>query len=342
MELPREKTARLWKKGQSHADANTLSGVNSPKAKTFNMQTYKFHALGDYVRSIRLFGTTDSYTTQIGELAHRALKACYLLISKKYTIRGLSKHEQRRRCLQRIDELQLQTDESGGCGIPCLSKGSTQSPQHILPSHRTAAQDIFTMLQSQEGDPAIKDFLPNLRTHLLHRLLDVPLSDQDKVYLPDERNKLLIRSNTLYALKTAQTQFTTYNLRQEYNFLHLGHQYDIMVPTGESGPGCHPYWYAWVLGIYHTDVCLLGRDEDYCNIHLLWVQWFGICPGHRSGVKAGRLPKIGFIPCSDSATFGFLNPALVIRTVHLIPAFVDGRGSHLLPLGKSVGQQRDK
>lgn len=35
------------------------------KSKTLNLFTYKFHALGDYVRTIKLFGTTDSYSTQI-------------------------------------------------------------------------------------------------------------------------------------------------------------------------------------------------------------------------------------------------------------------------------------
>jgi hypothetical protein len=34
-------------------------------AKTLNLFVYKLHALGDYVRTIRLFGTTDSYSTQI-------------------------------------------------------------------------------------------------------------------------------------------------------------------------------------------------------------------------------------------------------------------------------------
>ena len=33
--------------------------------KVFNLNTYKFHALGDYARTIRVFGTTDSFTTQI-------------------------------------------------------------------------------------------------------------------------------------------------------------------------------------------------------------------------------------------------------------------------------------
>ena len=35
------------------------------KAKVFSLCTYKLHALGDYVRTIQLFGTTDSYSTQI-------------------------------------------------------------------------------------------------------------------------------------------------------------------------------------------------------------------------------------------------------------------------------------
>jgi hypothetical protein len=34
------------------------------RRKKFNMATYKFHALGDYVQTIRMFGTTDSYSTQ--------------------------------------------------------------------------------------------------------------------------------------------------------------------------------------------------------------------------------------------------------------------------------------
>lgn len=35
------------------------------KVEILNLFTYKLHALGDYVRTIRAFGTTDSYSTQI-------------------------------------------------------------------------------------------------------------------------------------------------------------------------------------------------------------------------------------------------------------------------------------
>jgi hypothetical protein len=42
-----------------------VPGPKQPRRKkSFNIQTYKFHVLGDYVASIRLFGTTDSYSTE--------------------------------------------------------------------------------------------------------------------------------------------------------------------------------------------------------------------------------------------------------------------------------------
>ena len=52
VEFPRETGAR---KG----------GERSSKQKKLNLNTYKFHSLGDYVAAIRRFGTTDSYSTQV-------------------------------------------------------------------------------------------------------------------------------------------------------------------------------------------------------------------------------------------------------------------------------------
>ena len=40
-------------------------GRSSRKPKVLNLLTVKLHFLGDYVRHIRLFGTTDSYSTQL-------------------------------------------------------------------------------------------------------------------------------------------------------------------------------------------------------------------------------------------------------------------------------------
>ena len=60
-ELEREVEAR------NRRDARK-KGTKSPKESRkvdFNLCTYKFHALGDYVHTIRMFGTTDSFSSQL-------------------------------------------------------------------------------------------------------------------------------------------------------------------------------------------------------------------------------------------------------------------------------------
>ena len=106
-----------------------------------------------------------------------------------------------------------------------------------------------------------------------------------------------------------------------------------MVRSREDDPEAHPYWYARILGIFHARVLHTGpaaTNRSVQDMQFLWVQWFGVEPDHRSGLKVGRLPKIGFVPENDSQAFGFLDLSLVIRGCHLIPAFADGRSSELL------------
>ena len=65
-ELPKETEARKRRqnsaKGKEKAAAGNASGKES---KTLNLFTYKWHALGDYVRAIHLFGPTDGFSTQV-------------------------------------------------------------------------------------------------------------------------------------------------------------------------------------------------------------------------------------------------------------------------------------
>lgn len=62
-------------------------------------------------------------------------------------------------------------------------------------------------------------------------------------------------------------------------------------------------------------------------MHFLWIRWYGMEPSRRYkfGWKARRLPRIGFVEDTDdplaSPAFGFIDPANVIRAIHLIPAF---------------------
>jgi hypothetical protein len=67
-ELPKETKARKKRqnsgkgKGKERAAAGNASGK---KSKFLNLFTYKWHALGDYVHAIRLFGPTDGFSTQV-------------------------------------------------------------------------------------------------------------------------------------------------------------------------------------------------------------------------------------------------------------------------------------
>ena len=110
----------------------------------------------------------------------------------------------------------------------------------------------------------------------------------------------------------------------------------IILPSPETEVGAYPFWYACVLGIFHADVQHTGlnrdngRDFHFKKLEFLWVRWLGVVPDYACGRKQAKLPKIGFVPDSDEFAFGFLDPSLVIRGCHLIPAFADSRTSALL------------
>jgi hypothetical protein len=66
-DLPSEEAARGRRKARTAAQ-----GLQNPakqqlqgrsKHRKFNLHTYKLHALGDYVSSIKQFGTTDNFST---------------------------------------------------------------------------------------------------------------------------------------------------------------------------------------------------------------------------------------------------------------------------------------
>lgn len=80
VELPREAAARQRrksKKSQVHPPDANQTAESIRRKTTFNMDTYKHHALGDYAEAIRTYGTCDSYSTE----PVRGLGACLENIS---------------------------------------------------------------------------------------------------------------------------------------------------------------------------------------------------------------------------------------------------------------------
>jgi hypothetical protein len=132
-----------------------------------------------------------------------------------------------------------------------------------------------------------------------------------------------------------QVHFTTYDMQREQDTVNPRTHADVMVLSGEKML-THPYWYAHVLGIYHMETWLNDRGQPMKqHLEILWVRWLAPLRNHKSGTKHARLPKIAFVDELDVDAFGFLNPGQVIRGVHLIPAFVSGRGVSSLCYGKS-------
>lgn len=140
--------------------------------------------------------------------------------------------------------------------------------------------------------------------------------------------------------------YTTYDVRRDGDTINPRTYPDIMVKSPETGPGAQPYWYARVIGIFHAYISsthpgVEGGGKLY-RMEFLWVRWFGKEPGQfRHGFSHAHLPKIGWVESSDKYAFTFLDPAQVIRGAHIIPAFLEGRTSALLPVKKSVARVLD-
>ena len=65
-ELPHEAAAhqRCCSKQNHHSGENSVAQFSKdPCQKIFNLDTYKYHSLGDYTSTIHRFGTTNSYST---------------------------------------------------------------------------------------------------------------------------------------------------------------------------------------------------------------------------------------------------------------------------------------
>jgi len=190
-------------------------------------------------------------------------------------------------------------------------------------------------------------FIWKLKDHLLGRLLEQDYEgDTYGDFTEDERNTIHISGKQIYCCKTMRVNYMTYDVRRDGDIINPRTYPDIMVQSPETGLHAQPYWYACVIGIFHTYVSSthlgVGRETSRpSRMDFLWVRWFGTEPGtYCHGFHNAHLPKIGFVKSSDHYAFTFLDPAQVIRGVHLIPAFSEDpeRTSALLPVTKSVAR----
>ncbi|KAG2348745.1 hypothetical protein BDR05DRAFT_980136 [Suillus weaverae] len=334
----RRKARQAAKQGPSQSAAPTSRrGTDGPKIRHFNFETYKLHALGDYVDAIHQFGTTDNFTTQPGKLEHHRVKRFYPRVSKAKFTSGIAKQERRERILFKMAQAEhndsklekgksttvrkpghtTTAGEDASFHIPFeaaepLAYSDPMSHYHISNGTRYHL-NLPQWLIKHANDPALYDFLPQLKDHLLSRILGREYDGDETEFSAAEHAQVLLINDRIFQHKVIRVNYTTYDLRHSQDSLNPRTHADVMV-LGHEDDDTHPYWYARILSMFHTNIIYRGGDApsfEPQQMDFLWVRWFGHDPNnYQSGWKAKRLHRLG---------------------IHLIPAFAYGHTDLLLP-----------
>ncbi|KAI1791105.1 hypothetical protein LXA43DRAFT_889833 [Ganoderma leucocontextum] len=325
------------------------------RPRTFNLQTVKTHFLRDYVATIKMCGTTDSYTTHIGEHEHRHVKAMREHtnnINPDGQVVEMDAHESRMRLMaQELSDIGLDipgvVSHSGDVAEPIVMR---PEEQYSIGDTEKNFVDLGDWQEGYPHDPAIqvrasltecsynhllKTFVPLLKDHLRLCLRDTYPA------LLDPQVPIILHHDRVYAHATAHFNYTTYDLQRDQDIIHpSARKADILVYTPDedpatgatiqSGTSCYPWTYARVHGIYHANIVLPGRVHSL-RLDFLHVRWFQTDTSFASGAKARRLERIHFVPSDSGDPFGFVDPSHVIRACHLIPTFHYQRTKEYLP-----------
>ncbi|KAG6914588.1 hypothetical protein DXG01_016444 [Tephrocybe rancida] len=217
-----------------------------------------------------------------------------------------------------------------------LTVTEVDSPEahHFIGKTENLPIHVGQYVNEHFGDPAIEDFIPKLKRHILPRIQAVHareavLREEPPVLGdPDDWLSVLLRQDRIYEHNIMRLHYTSYDVRRGADIIHVKTSHcNIMLlnPDFNGNPGTdHPYLYAQVLGIYHANVVYSGHGNcDYHprRVEFLWVRWYRLEEGHR----ARRLDQLSFPPIADYNSFGFVDPSDVLRGCHLISRFSHGK-----------------
>jgi hypothetical protein len=143
-------------------------------------------------------------------------------------------------------------------------------------------------------------------------------------------HKLLFKDDRIYVHNILRINYTTYDVRRKRDTVNPNTTHrDIMVLADNNSDTDHPFLYARVIGIFHVNAVYTGGPTvDYRprKVNVLWLRWFALDPGAGTGSWSdSRLDRLYFPPMAGKDAFSFLDPADVLRSCHIIPAFSTGR-----------------
>ncbi|OBZ68468.1 Sulfite reductase [NADPH] hemoprotein beta-component [Grifola frondosa] len=202
-------------------------------------------------------------------------------------------------------------------------------------------------LLKNSDDPAVMNFLPKLRQHLLPRI-QAKLREEDAVnaisdrngtgvedlndaQVSEDQNCVLFKNDCIYRHYILRLNYMTYDVRRAQDVINPNTSHrDVMGLVEIEGEqhGIHPFWYARVLGIFHVDVVYTGSgmlDFRSRRMDFLWVRWFQVIDDVTINWSGLKMDLLRFVPMYDEDAFGFIDPADILRGCHIIPAYTHGQ-----------------
>ncbi|KAG6913932.1 hypothetical protein DXG01_003430 [Tephrocybe rancida] len=309
---------------RKHPDS-TATGAR--RIKTLNLDTYKYHACGDVAATIRRFGTTDSYNTEIGELEHRTSKAHYQRTNRKDFKKQLARIERHQARIRHIYQ------RTGSKRVTPTRQGIDLKAHHIIGKTENLHTHLSSFVQELNGHVVIYDFVSKLKRFLLP-CITAALTEQGVQFTFMEPlqnldwHSVLLKDDRIYSHKIMRINYTTYDVCQANDVIHVNTSHcNVMALNPKFKEGSdddgHPYIYAKVLGIFHTNVIYNGHGNANYHPHrieFLWIRWYSL-DSHLHGWKYKRLDRLSFLPPEHDQAFGFMDPSNVIRGSHIIPRF---------------------
>ncbi|TEB15351.1 hypothetical protein FA13DRAFT_1721217 [Coprinellus micaceus] len=357
-ETQKEADARAKKAGKNGQGKPTGSAARRPV--TLDVFTIKFHFLGDYSSTIRRVGTTDSFSTQTGELYHRFPKSWYPRTDRKDYELQLT-HMERRQA--RLSDIRASLDSnSQGIGPSSDARLSNDSAppgglgeslleleRHYIIGANQNTSITFNALADRSDwgvrDPYLVGFHEKLKRHLLPRILEKLGYDKAVVAAgADQWPHVAFKDNRIYSHQLLKMNYTTYDVRRNQDIIHVGTpQCNVMFLnpsyTADSRLTEHPYLYGKILGVFHADVCFVGQlpndlkpSTAYHRIDVVWVNWYKFLPAK----TPSSLDRLSLYPLNLGFSLNFTDPDNIIRGIHLIPQF-SSKQEEILPKSKFTG-----
>ncbi|TEB04127.1 hypothetical protein FA13DRAFT_1575394, partial [Coprinellus micaceus] len=355
-------TKESKREAEARASRESKAGkglVNSGrKPVSLRIFTIKFHYLGDYASVIRRLGTTDSYSSQTGELYHREPKSWYPWTDRKEYEDQISQIERRRSRLSdiragiqmRATSLKGQPSQPGG-GIPMEIISPEQ--RYLIGEDQNSPISLNAFLERsdmmhRDSYTIVSGFISKMKEHLLPRVLEA-LGHAESPVDKDAWKHVTLQHNRLFNHRILRLNHTTYDLRRQDDVIHVDTpRCNVMLlnpffckETWKSQP---PYRYAKVLGVFHANVSFIGELHGsprcdtapaYHRLNFVWVQWYSC---HAAGGEF-EPDHVTLRPVDSPDSLAFLDPLEIIRAAHLIPQFSLGKIASPPPKSRLVNTQ---